>query len=257
MRHNPRKRFGQNFLQDQRVIEQIIQALHPQKSDNVVEIGPGLGALTLPLLRFLPHLQAVEIDHDVQAYWQALPEAQGKLQLIPADALTVDYSQWGPQLRLIGNLPYNISTPLLIHFLKYASHIKDMHFMLQKEVVERLAAVPGTKDYGRLTVLLQYHAEVDYLFDVPPEAFTPAPKVDSAVVRIMPYQEPPYPKVPVAQLEAVVAKAFSMRRKTLKNNLKELVSAEELQGLGIDASQRAEQLTVEQYVQLTQYILNK
>lgn len=254
MRHIPRKRFGQNFLQSKHVIEDILRSINPQAEDNVLEIGPGLGALTEPLLRRLNHLTAVEIDTDLQAYLSELPIAQGKLNLIGADALTIDYSQFGEKLRVIGNLPYNISTPLLLRLVRYAPYIEDMHFMLQKEVVERMAAVPGTRDYGRLTVMLQYHCEVEHLFNVPPEAFDPAPKVDSAIVRLLPYSKSPFDVVAVEDLERLVASAFAMRRKTLNNNLKGIISAEQLLELGIDGSRRPEQITVAEYVQLAKFV---
>jgi 16S rRNA (adenine1518-N6/adenine1519-N6)-dimethyltransferase len=254
LRHIPRKRFGQNFLQSKHVIEDILRSINPQAEDNVLEIGPGLGALTEPLLRRLNHLTAVEIDTDLQAYLSELPIAQGKLNLIGADALTIDYSQFGEKLRVIGNLPYNISTPLLLRLLRYAPYIEDMHFMLQKEVVERMAAEPGTRDYGRLTVMLQYHCEVEHLFNVPPEAFDPAPKVDSAIVRLLPYSNSPFDVVAVEDLERLVASAFAMRRKTLNNNLKGIISAEQLLDLGIDGSRRPEQITVAEYVQLAKFV---
>lgn len=254
MSHRPRKRFGQNFLQNKTIIDQILSVLHLHDDDKVVEIGPGLGALTKPLLSRLKSLIAVEIDRDLQAHLAALPIAIGKLNLIPADALTLDYSQWGANLRIIGNLPYNISTPLLFHLLNFASSIHDMHFMLQKEVVERLAARPNTKAYGRLTVMLHYHCEVESLFDVPPSAFHPKPKVDSAVVRLIPHLISPYPVVDVSDLEQLVAQAFAMRRKTLANNLKPLLSAAQLEDLGIDPSARPEQISVMDYVKITKSI---
>jgi 16S rRNA (adenine1518-N6/adenine1519-N6)-dimethyltransferase len=256
VRHSPRKRFGQNFLQSRHVIDDILRAIHAQPDDNVLEIGPGLGALTEPLLRQLNRLTAIEIDRDLQSYLSELPISQGKLNLISADALTVDYSQFGSKLRVIGNLPYNISTPLLIHLVRYASYIDDMHFMLQKEVVERMAAKPGTKDYGRLSVMLQYHCEVEHLFNVPPEAFEPAPKVDSAVVRLTPYDDSPFDVVPVEDLERLVASAFAMRRKTLNNNLKGIISAEQLKELGIDGVRRPEQISVAEYVQMAKFVSN-
>ncbi|MFC3908346.1 16S rRNA (adenine(1518)-N(6)/adenine(1519)-N(6))-dimethyltransferase RsmA [Legionella dresdenensis] len=257
MNHRARKRFGQNFLQSQPVIETILAALNLQHDDKVVEIGPGLGALTKPLLRRLDKLSAIEIDKDLQAYWQSLPEAQEKLDLIGADALAINYSQWGNDLRIVGNLPYNISTPLLLHLLSYTHIIRDMHFMLQKEVVERLAGQPGTRDYGRLSVMVQYHCEVEYLFDVPPEAFEPMPKVDSAIVRLTPYSTPPFKRVAVDVLEKLVATAFGMRRKTLANNLKPLISADKLEALGIDPGLRPEQITVAQYVDLANHQTNQ
>jgi 16S rRNA (adenine1518-N6/adenine1519-N6)-dimethyltransferase len=173
MAHQPRKRFGQNFLQNQHVIDDILRAFNPQLTDNIVEIGPGLGALTIPLLRTVKQMTAVEIDRDLVAHLKALPAIQGKVEIINKDALTLDYHTLGDNLRIIGNLPYNISTPLLLHLLTYASHISDMHFMLQKEVVERLAAGPGSKAYGRLSVAVQYQCEVQS----PLKLFTPNQKL--------------------------------------------------------------------------------
>ncbi|KTD17977.1 16S rRNA (adenine(1518)-N(6)/adenine(1519)-N(6))-dimethyltransferase RsmA [Legionella jordanis] len=256
MKHNPRKRFGQNFLQDRQIINQILSAANLKPEDKVVEIGPGLGALTKPLLRQLNHLNAIEIDQDLLEHLRQLPEAEEKLTLLSADALTVDYSQWGKHLRILGNLPYNISTPLLLHLVNYAPFIDDMHFMLQKEVVLRIAAEPGTKAYGRLTIMLQYFCDVTYLFDVPPEAFYPKPKVDSAIVRLKPYRQSPFPAVNVARLEHLVAQAFSMRRKTVANNLKPFLNAAQLNDLGIDASLRPEQLSIAEYVRLAKFMDN-
>ncbi|KTD18685.1 dimethyladenosine transferase [Legionella lansingensis] len=256
MKHRPRKRFGQNFLRDKRIINQILSAVNVQENDKVIEIGPGLGALTEPLLKRLHHLVAIEIDQDLHAHLMQMPIATDKLNLISADALTVDYSQWGSHLRVIGNLPYNISTPLLFHLLKYAEFIDDMHFMLQKEIVLRLAAVPGSKAYGRLTVMVQYHCEVEYLFDVPPDAFYPKPKVDSAIVRLKPYLVSPYSHVNPKELERLVAQAFSMRRKTLANNLKSVLSAAELAALGVDPVLRPEQIAVEDYVRIAKFVNN-
>ena len=254
MVHRARKRFGQNFLQNPLIIDHIIQSLHLQTCDNVLEIGPGLGALTQPLLHQLNRLTAIEIDRDLQAHLTNAYGADGKLTLIPADALTIDYSQFGPQLRVIGNLPYNISTPLLLHLVHYISHISDMHFMLQKEVVDRIAAHPGSKAYGRLSVMLQYYCDVEHLFDVPPEAFHPQPKVDSAIVRLTPHTTSPYPTIEFAALERLVAHAFSMRRKTLANNLKPIISAAELTSLGIDPVLRPEQISVMDYVRLATFV---
>lgn len=254
--HRPRKRFGQNFLQNQHIIDAILRAFHAGATDNVIEIGPGLGALTKPLLQRLNNLTAIEIDTDLQAHLAAMPEAFGKLHLVKADALTIDYSQWGKHLRIIGNLPYNISTPLLLHLLQYAPYIDDMHFMLQKEVVERLAAQPGCKAYGRLSVVVQYLCDVENLFTVPPTAFHPQPKVDSAIVRLVPHQASPYETIKFADLERLVACAFSMRRKTLANNLKKVMDIQELSRLGIDPSLRPEQISVTEYVQIAKFIAN-
>jgi len=253
--HKPRKRFGQNFLQSQPVISQILAALNLQPDDKVVEIGPGMGALTRPLLQRLHKLIAIEIDRDLQAY--LIEQLGPKLDLIAADALTIDYGQWGSGLRVIGNLPYNISTPLMLHLLSFNGKIIDMHFMLQKEVVLRLAGQPGSRDYGRLSVMTQYLCDVEPLFDVPPEAFYPPPKVDSAIVRLTPHPVSPYPLVNLDVLQAVVAKSFSMRRKTLANNLKPVISADQLLSLGIDPGLRPEQISVMDYVKLSNFVTDQ
>lgn len=254
MQHRPRKRFGQNFLQNPAIIAAIIQCIAPKNTDNMLEIGPGLGALTQPLLRQVNQLTAIEIDRDLHAPLLALPLANSRLNLIDADALSVNYDQFGKDLRLIGNLPYNISTPLLIHLLHFLGSIRDMHFMLQAEVVNRMVAEPGTKAFGRLSVMTQYYCEVEKLLDVPPTSFYPQPKVDSAIVRLTPYQKSPYPAVSWADLEKLVAQAFCMRRKTLTNNLKPLLSAKQIAAVDIDPGLRPEQLTVSQYGLLTQLI---
>jgi 16S rRNA (adenine1518-N6/adenine1519-N6)-dimethyltransferase len=254
MIHRARKRFGQNFLQNHQIIDNIMRSLRLKSTDNVLEIGPGLGALTEPLLQHLNHLTAIEIDRDLQAILSEKHGVTGKLALIDADALTIDYGQFGNHLRIIGNLPYNISTPLLIHLLHHVKHIEDMHFMLQKEVVNRMAASPGSKAYGRLSVMLQYYCDVEHLFDVPPEAFNPRPKVDSAIVRLTPHTPSPFPEIEFSRLEDLVACAFSMRRKTLANNLKPLMSATELTQLGIDPGIRPEQVSVGDYVMIARAI---
>lgn len=257
MTHRPRKRFGQNFLQDPHIIDHIIQSVNPQPSNNVIEIGPGLGALTRPLLETLTNLTVIEIDTDLQAHLASTLNTNNQLTILNADALTIDYGKFGKQLRIIGNLPYNISTPLLLRLLHYTPFIDDMHFMLQKELVLRIAATPGSKAYGRLSVMVQYYCEVEYLFEVPPSAFYPKPKVDSAIVRLTPQSTQHYPIVNFTDLERVVACAFSMRRKTLANNLKPLITASELTSLGINPIVRPEQISVKQFVELTQFIINK
>ena len=250
MQHRPRKCFGQNFLQTPAVIAAIVALIDPLKDDNLLEIGPGLGALTAPLLQ-KSNLTAIEIDRDLHAPLQSLPLASTRLHLITADALSVDYSQFGSELRLIGNLPYNISTPLLIHLLQFLESIRDMHFMLQAEVVHRLVAEPGTKAFGRLSVMTQYYCDVDKLLDVPPTAFYPQPKVDSAIVRLIPHAKSPYPHVARSDLETLVGQAFGMRRKTLANNLKPLLSSTQIAKIGIDPGRRPEQLSIEEYGLLT------
>lgn len=256
MKHRPRKRFGQNFLQDNTVITAILRAFNAKPQQNVVEIGPGLGALTKPLLETLDKLTVIEIDRDLQAFLPTLPHAKQKLHIMGDDALTVDYSCLGSHLRVIGNLPYNISTPLLIHLLHYTPYIEDMYFMLQKEVVERIVAAPGSKTYGRLSVIVQYFCEADALFNVPAHAFEPMPQVESAMLRISPHKISPYPPIPFKQLEKLVANAFAMRRKTLANNLKPYLSAETIASLGIDPTRRPEQLSVAEYVQLAKFVTN-
>lgn len=254
MQHRPRKRFGQNFLQTPDMIAAIIRLIDPQQNDNIIEIGPGLGALTIPILQHASQLTAIEIDRDLQTLLLAKPFASTRLKLIDADALSVKYDQFGKDLRLIGNLPYNISTPLLIHLLDFLSSIKDMYFMLQAEVVDRMVADPGSKNFGRLSVMLQYYCAIDKLLDVPPTAFFPQPKVDSAIVRLIPYQSSPYPRVERKDLEKLVLQAFGMRRKTLANNLKPLLSAAQIAAVGIDPNLRPEQLSITQYGLLTQLI---
>ncbi len=252
IQHRARKHLGQNFLQDQSVIQNILHVFGPKEKDKVIEIGPGLGALTHPLMNQLGHLTVIEIDRDLQRYWQT--QYPHQMDVLCADALTVDFSALGSDLRVIGNLPYNISTPLLFHLLTYCACIQDMHFMLQKEVVDRLCAQPNTKNYGRLSIMVQYHCDVECLFLVAPEAFHPKPKVNSAVVRLTPHTTPCYPMVDKEALKSLVASAFSMRRKTLANNLKNIISVEELRQLDIDPTQRPEQIPIEAYVRIVQSI---
>jgi 16S rRNA (adenine1518-N6/adenine1519-N6)-dimethyltransferase len=249
----PKKRFGQHFLHDRNVIGRIVATLAPRSGDHIVEIGPGRGALTRELAAQLPHFDAVELDRDLLAHLQSTIPA-GKLTLHGADALKYDFCQLmqnGCKLRLVGNLPYNISTPLLFHLLDQAGCIENMLFMLQKEVVQRLAAAPGGKDYGRLSVMIQYRCAVEKLFDVAPGAFTPPPKVDSAVVRLIPHATPPVAVNDEAQFAKVVRAAFASRRKTLRNNMKGLLSAEYMTALGIDPTRRAETLTLAEFATLS------
>ncbi|MCH9755913.1 MAG: 16S rRNA (adenine(1518)-N(6)/adenine(1519)-N(6))-dimethyltransferase RsmA [Gammaproteobacteria bacterium] len=253
MQHRPRKRFGQNFLEDFHVIQNIIKAIHPKPDDNLLEIGPGLGALTRPLLTHVNTLTAIEIDTDLHAHLATLSESTHTLNLICEDALTVDFKQFGKNIRVVGNLPYNISTPLLFHLLDYAPSIQDMHFMLQKEVVNRLSASPGTKAYGRLSVMTQAQCTVESLFLVPPTAFNPAPKVDSAIVRLTPLTIQ-LPKALLNTLESLVLQAFSMRRKTLSNTLKNLLTQKQLIQHDIDPKRRPETLSVEEYIKLAKYL---
>ena len=251
--HVARKRFGQNFLVDQQVIADIVNAVAPKRDDCVVEIGPGLGALTDPLLQRLDHLHVVEIDRDIIA--RLRPRySPAKLTIHPGDALDFDFSSLvdgaGQRLHVVGNLPYNISTPLLFHLAGFADCIYDMHFMLQKEVVERMVAEPGSSDFGRLSVMLQYRFVMDWLLDVPPECFSPAPKVDSAVVRLIPRPAEELSARDEARFAAVVSAAFGQRRKMLRNNLKGIVGDTGFAALGIAPTARAEELSVADYIRI-------
>ncbi|KAF0814514.1 Ribosomal RNA small subunit methyltransferase A [Andreprevotia sp. IGB-42] len=257
--HIPRKRFGQNFLQDQGVIGAIIAAIHPQRGDVLVEIGPGLAALTDPLLKQAGKLHVVEIDRDIVSHLSG-KYAPEDLVIHHCDALKFDFGALAQEIgnngviRLAGNLPYNISTPLLFHLAGFGAAISDMHFMLQKEVVDRMVASPGTTDYGRLSVMLQVRFNMEHVLDVPPAAFYPPPKVDSAVVRMMAWPTPPWPVDDLVRMEKLVLNAFGQRRKTLRNNLKGVVNDAELQALGIDPGCRPENVTVPQYVALSNFL---
>jgi 16S rRNA (adenine1518-N6/adenine1519-N6)-dimethyltransferase len=249
----PRKRFAQHFLVDPAVVERIVAAIDPKPGDALVEIGPGRGVLTGPLLKRCGRLRVIEIDRDLAAALANHPPAGGELEVLPVDVLNVDFKALrgaGPRLRVVGNLPYNISTPLLFHLLAQRDAIADMHFMLQKEVVERMAAVPGSKAYGRLTVMLAPHCTVESLFDVGPRAFRPPPRVTSSVARLKPHRSPPFAIDDDALFARVVAAAFSQRRKTLRNALRELASVETLAAAGIDASLRAERVSPAQFAGL-------
>ena len=259
MMHKARKRFGQNFLVNQRIIDDIICAIRPQPADIMVEIGPGLGALTRPLLQQLDQLHVVEIDRDIIARLEMdyPPEDSthtGKLVIHAGDALKFDLTQLSVPLRIVGNLPYNISSPLLFHFSSYAERIADMHFMLQNEVVERMVAMPSTPAYGRLSVMLQYRFHMEKLLDVPPESFRPAPKVNSAVVRMTPL---PASEILVQNeklFAQVVAAAFGQRRKTLRNTLKHYLEEDDFEKLEIDAQLRAENLGVVEFARIADFI---
>jgi len=250
MKHVPRKRFGQHFLHDQSVIERIAATVAPQPGDTLVEIGPGEGALTGALLARIPHMLAVELDRDLVPRLQA--RFGDALEVHQADALRFDFAALAPPegLRVTGNLPYNISTPLIFHLLDSAAQIRDMTFLLQLEVVERLAAKPGSKQYGRLSVMVQYRCRVDALFRVGPGAFTPPPKVDSAVVRLQPYPAPPHAAQDETLFAKVVAQAFAQRRKTLGRALRDMIDAPLIAAAGIDPVRRAETLSVAEFVAL-------
>ncbi len=251
--HVARKRFGQNFLVDQQVIAEIIKLLAVQRDDRVIEIGPGLGALTSPLLRRLDHLQVVEIDRDIIARLQQRYSSE-KLTVHAGDALLFDFAQLAGDcragLRIVGNLPYNISTPLLFHLAGFGGYVRDMHFMLQKEVVERMVAEPGSSQFGRLSVMLQYRFVIDRLLDVPPEAFNPVPRVHSAVVRLIPRAPAELSARDASQFATLVAAAFAQRRKMLRNSLRSLFDDARLAALGVAPTCRAEDLSVADYIRL-------
>lgn len=249
MKHIARKRFGQNFLNSPGIIRRIVEAIAPRPGDTLVEIGPGLGALTEPLLAQLPHLHVVEIDRDLIARLHTTYPAD-RLTIHEGDALAFDFAALGDGLRIVGNLPYNISTPLLFHLARFAGRVRDMHFMLQKEVVDRMVAEPGGGEYGRLSVMLQYRFDMERLFIVPPGAFTPAPKVDSAIVRMTPLPAERLAPVDADAFSRIVALAFSQRRKMLRNTLRSVVSEGELTALGITPTARPEDLAVADYVAL-------
>lgn len=255
-RHTARKRFGQNFLVDRQVIAAIISTIHPQPGDNLVEIGPGLGALTTPLLQILDHLTVIEIDRDiVERLRRDYP--QNKLTVHSIDALKFDFSALGGNQRIIGNLPYNISTPLLFHLSQFSPYIQDMHFMLQKEVVERMVAKPSTSSYGRLSVMLQYRFAMEQIFTVPPESFRPVPKVESAIVAMWPIGKDAPAASDETLFSRIVTAAFSQRRKTLRNTLSTYLANEDFNCLGIDGGLRAENLTVQHYVRIADYCLSR
>jgi 16S rRNA (adenine1518-N6/adenine1519-N6)-dimethyltransferase len=249
--HRPRKRFGQNFLHDPNIINRIVSVIAPKPADNLIEIGPGQGALTFPVLSRCGQLRAIELDRDLAAWLREQSPAHGELELLSADALKTDFSPFGDAQRIIGNLPYNISSPLLFHLLRFKSQIRDMHFMLQKEVVQRMAAPAGSKTYGRLSVMIQAHCRVEKLLDVPPGAFNPPPAVDSAVVRMVPLAADDVPPHHPTHFADVVARAFAQRRKTLRNTLRGLLTAEDMEALGIDPGARAETLSVSDFAALS------
>lgn len=256
--HKPRKRFGQNFLHDMRVIQRIVSSIAPKENEPVLEIGPGQGALTTVLLPHKPQLTAVELDRDLAAMLRLKFADNQNFTLVEGDALQFDLHSLNAaphSLRVVGNLPYNISTPLLFHLLSQRECIRDMHFMLQKEVVQRLAAEPGNKDYGRLSIMAQYYCRVTPLFDVPPGCFFPPPKVMSAIVRLQP-QEPELASRNPQTLSQLVNIAFQQRRKTLRNTLKTIATEKQILSAGINPDARAETLSVTDFVRLANQLDN-
>jgi 16S rRNA (adenine1518-N6/adenine1519-N6)-dimethyltransferase len=255
MNARPKKSFGQHFLHDRRYLDRIVASIAPKDGDTVVEIGPGEGAMTIPLLAVARRMTAIELDTDLIPGLQARAADVGELRIVHSDVLKVDFTALAHELgaerlRIAGNLPYYISSPILFHCVEHAAAIQDMHFMLQKEVVDRMAAEPGSKVYGRLSVMLQLACKVTPLFTVPPGAFRPPPKVDSAVVRLVPLPPEQLPKGDAANIYKVVKAAFAMRRKTLSNTLKGLVDEATIRDLGIDPRARAETLPPGDFVKL-------
>jgi 16S rRNA (adenine1518-N6/adenine1519-N6)-dimethyltransferase len=255
--HRARKRFGQNFLHDPGIINNIVRAISPKSTDHLVEIGPGQGAITSELITSGAPLDAIEVDRDLVARLQQQFADNSNFRLHQADALDFDFAtlQSGHEkLRVVGNLPYNISTPLIFHLLNQQALIQDMHFMLQLEVVKRLAAGPGSKTYGRLGIMTQYFCHVESLFEVPPEAFSPRPKVTSAIVRLTPHSELPFPARNLDTLATLLRTAFNLRRKTLRNSLKTLMPQEQMEALAVDLNARPETLSLEQFVDISNHI---
>lgn len=252
--HIPRKRFGQHFLSDRAMVEAIVDTIDPRPGQALVEIGPGLGAMTNPLVARSGKLTVIELDRDLAARLRKRPE----LEVVESDVLKVDFhglaAAFGQKLRVVGNLPYNISTPILFHLLEVVDHVVDQHFMLQKEVVDRMAAAPGSKDYGRLSVMLQWRYEIESVLDVPPECFDPPPRVDSAIVRMNPLPAPP--GVDAALLGELVTTAFSQRRKVLRNTLGKWLDARGFSG-EVDLTRRAEEVPVAEYLALAAAVAAK
>ncbi len=258
--YHAKKQFGQNFLCDENIISTIVNTISPQDSATMVEIGPGLGALTEPVCERIKHLNVIEIDRDLADRLRHHPFIREQLTIYEEDALNFDFSKLKEEnkpLRIYGNLPYNISTPLLFHLLSFGSMIRDMHFMLQKEVVDRLIAAPNTKDYGKLTIMGQYYCRMMPFLEVPPSSFTPSPKVDSAVIKIIPYDKKPYTAENEKLMNRIVAASFNQRRKTIANSMSEFLNADDFNALGLDPKLRAENITVEQYVRIANYISQK
>ena len=256
IQHRARKRFGQNFLSDPGIIQRIIKSINPKPGERLIEIGPGLGALTCPILKTVGEMDVIELDRDIVPKLQMNCgldyTTENKLRIHNIDVLKFDFSelQYDQPLRVIGNLPYNISTPIIFHLVEHSKLIQDMYFMLQKEVVDRLAAKPDTSNYSRLSVMAQYHFKVTPLFLVPPESFQPVPKVDSAIVRLIPHEVKPVQVKDESEFAKLVSISFSQRRKTLRNVLRDVCSAEQIEQAGIDPSTRAQSLSLQQFADL-------
>ena len=253
MKHIAKKKFGQNFLKDTSIINAIIQSINPVPDDLLIEIGPGLGALTKPLLEKTNHLLAIEVDRDIVA-WMENEYSKKNITVFNEDILNFNFDQFDQKVRVVGNLPYNISTPILFKCIDNITNIKDLHFMLQKEVVDRMIAVPSSSEYGRLSVMLQYYFAMEHLVHVPKESFDPEPKVESSFVRLIPYEHYPFVANNIEQFGRIVKEAFSQRRKTIRNTLKSFISENDFQKIGINPQLRAENLSVSDFVKISNYL---
>lgn len=255
--HQAKKRFGQNFLNNESVISNIVDAINPEPGENLIEIGPGLGALTEPVIERAGDISVVELDRDLAHRLRHHPFLAKHLTIHEIDALKFDFAQLATDerpLRIFGNLPYNISTPLIFHLLTFKDKVKDMHFMLQKEVVERMASGENSKAFGRLSIMTQYQCQVIPVMEIGPEAFTPPPKVDSAIVRLIPHKHIANPVKDLKALNSVCLAAFGQRRKTIRNSFKKIISAEQLESLNIDPSLRPENLSLDNFVTLANFV---
>ena len=253
MKHVAKKKFGQNFLKDSSIIHAIIQSIQPLQNDLLVEIGPGLGALTKPLLEKTKHLFAIELDRDI-VNWMQNQYSKNNITIFNEDVLNFNFHQFDKKIRIVGNLPYNISTPILFKCIEDIKIITDLHFMLQKEVVDRMIAAPSSSEYGRLSVMLQYYFAMEHLVHVPKESFDPEPKVESSFVRLIPYDNYPFVANNIDQFGKVVKEAFSQRRKTIRNTLKNFMSANDFENIDINPQLRAENLSVSDFVKISNYL---
>jgi len=255
--HQAKKRFGQNFLHNDAIISRIVDAINPEPGENLIEIGPGLGALTEPVVERAGNLSVVELDRDLAERLRHHPFLAKHLTIHEIDALKFDFASLAKEeqpLRIFGNLPYNISTPLIFHLLSFKAHVKDMHFMLQKEVVDRMAAQPNSKAYGRLSIMTQYQCQVVPVMEIGPEAFQPPPKVDSAIVRLIPHKTISNKANKLETLNQVCITAFNQRRKTIRNSFKKLITAQALESLGLSPTLRPENLSIDDYIAIANYI---
>jgi 16S rRNA (adenine1518-N6/adenine1519-N6)-dimethyltransferase len=253
MKHIAKKKFGQNFLKDAAIIHGIIQSINPLPSDLLIEIGPGLGALTKPLLEKTNRLLAIELDRDIVG-WIENEYSKKNITVFNEDVLNFNFNQFDQKIRIVGNLPYNISTPILFKCIDNILIIKDLHFMLQKEVVDRMIAIPSSSEYGRLSVMLQYYFAMEHLLDVPKESFEPEPKVESSFVRLIPYEQYPFIANNIEQFARIVKEAFSQRRKTIRNTLKSFITENDFEKIGINPQLRAENLSVSDFVKISNYL---